>query len=198
MDNNNTVKKLNVPARETLVLLVGEAIVSALVALGFYLCDLAFQTGFSYRVFTGAALGTLVVILNFLFLSVSVNRAVDRYMEIRGSREMTDEEAERFTAEEGAAIQNSIKTSYLVRTVTMMASLVIAFILDWFNPLATVIPILAFRPILTIGETVRRRFDKTPDPEKFIRYSEEDGQKSEMQEQESNESEINNEKEVDE
>ena len=222
MDNNNTVKKLNIPARETLVLLVGEAVVSALVALGFYLCDLAFQTGFSYRVFTGAALGALVVILNFLFLSVSVNRAVDRYMEIRGSREMTDEEAESFTAEQGAAIQNSIKTSYLVRTVTMMAALVVAFILDWFNPLATVIPILAFRPILTIGETVRQRFDKTPDPEKFIKYSVPDdeyadsedgeslnatpdelsecadGQKTEIQDEATAESKINDEKEVDE
>lgn len=167
---NNNVKNSIIPARESLILLAGEAVVTAIVALGYYLCDLAFNTGFSYRIFTGAALGSVVVILNFFFLSLSVNRAVDRYMEIRGTREMTEEEAERFTAEQGMAIQNSIKTSYIVRTVTMLAALVLAFILDWFDPLATVIPILAFRPILSLSEYARRRFDKAPDPEKFIHY----------------------------
>lgn len=168
------MKNNNAPLKETAILTVGEIIVSALVVLGYLVSDLIFSTGFSYRVFTGAALGSIVVILNFFFLSVSVNRAVDRYIEIRGSREMTEEEAEKFNAEHSMAIQNSIKTSYIVRTATMLAALVVAFVLEWFAPLATVIPILAFRPILMAGEAIRRKFDKTPDPQKFIEYPYED------------------------
>ena len=85
--------------RETVVLAIGELAVAVLTVVGFLIADLAFGTGFSYNVFTGAALGALVIVLNFFFLSLSVNRAVDSYLEIRGTQEMSDEEAEKFTAE---------------------------------------------------------------------------------------------------
>ncbi|MBQ7356869.1 MAG: hypothetical protein IJW66_05650, partial [Clostridia bacterium] len=113
-----------------------------------------------------------VVVLNFLFLSLSVNRAVDSYLEARGSREMTDEEAEKFTAENSMAIQNKIKTSFIIRTVSMLLALVVAFLLEWFNPLCTAIPLLAFNPLLSIGEMMRRRREPAPNPENFIKYEE--------------------------
>ncbi len=162
--------KNNAPIKETVILTVGEIIVSAFVVLGYFLSDLIFETGFTYRIFTGVLLGSAVTVLNFFFLSLSVNRAVDRYIAIRGTKEMTEEEAERFTAEHSMAIQNSVKTSYIIRTVTMLATLVLAFLLDWFAPLATAIPLLAFRPILMAGEMIRRKFDKAPNPDNFIYY----------------------------
>ena len=159
--------------KETVILAVGEVIVCALVVLGFYVSDLIFNTGFTYRVFTGALLGTVVTVANFFGLSWSINRAVDRYIEVRGSKEMSEEEALKFTAEHSMRIQNSIRTSFIVRITTMLAALVIAFVLDWFAPLATAIPLIAYRPILVIGEVIRRKFDKTPNPANFIIYNEE-------------------------
>ena len=159
--------------KETAILAVGEVIVCALVVLGFYVSDLIFDTGFTYRIFTGALLGTLVTVANFFGLSWSVNRAVDKYIEMRGSREMSEEEALKFTAEHSMRIQNSIRTSFIVRITTMLAALVVAFVLDWFAPLATAIPLIAYRPILVIGEVIRRKFDKTPNPANFIIYNEE-------------------------
>ena len=78
-------------------LALGEAIVASLTVLGFFLCNIAFDTGFSYRVFTGAALGAAVTVGNYLALIISVNTQVEKYLALRGSQEMTDEEAEKFT-----------------------------------------------------------------------------------------------------
>ncbi|MBQ8321529.1 MAG: hypothetical protein IJX92_04120 [Clostridia bacterium] len=158
--------------RELTTLVIGEVIVSALTVLGAFVISLFTDFTLDYTVFTGVLLGSAVVVLNFLFLSLSVNRAVDSYLEARGSREMTDEEAEKFTAENSMAIQNKIKTSFIIRTVTMLAALVTAFLLEWFNPLCTAIPLLAFNPILSIGEMIRRRGEPAPAPENFIKYEE--------------------------
>lgn len=177
----NRIKTTN---KDIFIVIFGELIVSALTVVGFLIADIAFGTGFSYRVITGAVLGFAVIVLNYIFLSISVNRAVDNYLEIRGKREMTEEEAEKFTEENSMAIQNSIKTSYITRTFTMMAALVVAFVLDVFNPLATAIPMLAFRPVLMLGESIRRRGESAPDKSKFIDYS---GDAEEKKDKESDE-----------
>ena len=158
-------------------LALGEAIVASLTVLGFFLCSLAFDTGFSYRVFTGAALGAAVTVGNYLALIISVNTQVEKYLALRGSQEMTDEEAEKFTNEHSMRIQNSMRASYIARTVTMLAALVAALLLDWFSPLAVAIPLLAYRPILTVSELLRRRNEPLPDPEKFIDYTDENEEK---------------------
>lgn len=173
-----TIKTTN---KDIIIVTLGELAVAAITVLGFFLADIAFDTGFSYRVFTGAILGCAVIVLNYLFLSLSVNRAVDNYLSERGKREMSDEEAERFTSEHSMAIQNSIKSSYITRTLTMLAALVLAFVLDWFNPLATVIPMLAFRPILMLGESIRRRGESAPDETKFISYDDDVSDKEEKE-----------------
>lgn len=164
----NGIKTTN---KDISIVIFGELIVSALTVVGFLIADIAFGTGFSYRVITGAVLGFAIIVLNYIFLSISVNRAVDNYLKIRGKREMTEEEAEKFTEENSIAIQNSIKTSYITRALTMMAALVVAFMLDVFNPLATAIPMLAFRPVLMLGESIRRRGESAPDKSKSIDYS---------------------------
>lgn len=164
--------------RELRVLIFGEAAVAVLIVAGAFLVSLFSEYVFGFSAVTGALLGALIVVLNFAFLSLSVNRAVDEYLAVRGSREMTDEEAEKFTAENSMVIQNKIKTSYIIRTTTMLAALVIAFLTGWFNPLCTVIPFLAFKPILSIGEMLRKKYDPAPDPDNFVKYEENDEKES--------------------
>ena len=73
-------------------------------------------------------------------------------MALRGDKEMTEEEAEKFAKENVMIIQNATKLSYLVRTFSIVAALILALILDWFNVIATVIPLLVFRPILMLSQ----------------------------------------------
>ncbi len=152
--------KKKIPTLEFLTLIGGEALV-CLLTVGLFLLlglltDIPFFE-FSYTVITGALLGAVIVLANYLFLNISVNRAINNFMALRGDREMDEEEAAKFAAENSAPIQNAIKLSFIVRTVSMLLTLVIAFILDVFNPLATVIPILALRPLLTLGALVSQR-----------------------------------------
>ena len=161
------------PKKEILTLALGEIAVGVLVCLGFAAAS-AFGVGsFDYRVITGAALGIAVTVLNYLFLTVSVNRAVNNYIELRGDKEMSEEEAAKFASENSMPIQNAIKTSFIVRTLSILLTLVVAFVTKLFNPLATVIPLLAFRPLLSLGEIIRKKADKEPNPEKFIKYEDE-------------------------
>lgn len=146
------MQKKNLPLTEVSILTAGELIVS-LVMVGIY-CLL---DQFSYRVVTGAVLGSTVTILNFVMLSVAVNHALDRAMVLRGEGEMTEEDAEKFAAEHAAQVQQAVKASYIVRTILMLAALVAAFLLDWFDVIATLVPLLMFRPIITISEIFRKK-----------------------------------------
>lgn len=146
------MQKKNLPLAEVTRLTIGEIIVS-LIMIGIY-CVL---DRYSYRVVTGATLGSAVTILNFLMLSVAVNRALDQAMASRGDGNMTEEEAEKFAAEHMPQVQQAIKASYLVRTIVMLAALVAAFLLDWFDVVATLVPLVMFRPIITFGEIFRKK-----------------------------------------
>ena len=136
---------------EVLVIAVGELIVSLLVILGYFIANATFSVEITYRIYTGVLLGRVVMILNFAFLSLSVNRLVDEFIEIRGTREMDEEEAAEFTKIHSMKIQSRITASFVIRTVSMLATLLVAFLLDWFEPIATVIPLFMYRPILTVG-----------------------------------------------
>ena len=151
------MKQNKLPLGEMLTLISGEALVALLVIGGYILYDVFSSFEFTFRVVSGALLGVLVTVLNYLFLTISVNRAVNDYLEARGTKEMDEEEAGRFASEHSMPIQNAIKTSFLLRTATMLVTLVAAFLLDWFEPLATVIPLLAFRPLLMLADTVSKR-----------------------------------------
>lgn len=145
---------------QVILLLIGEIVIAALTAIGAFVISLFTEYTFDLSAVTGAVLGALVVVLNFAFLTLSVNRAVDSYLEARGSREMTEEEAERFTNENSMVIQNKIKLSFIIRTLSMLAALVIAFVTGWFNPLCTAIPMLMFRPLIYISETLKGNTEK--------------------------------------
>ena len=140
------MQKKNLPTSEILFLVVGELVVSLIVS-GVYLL----LNRFSYAVISGCLLGSAVTVFNFVFLSISVNRAIDKALAGRKEGEMTEEEAEAFAAENQAAVQRAAQGSYLVRQILMLGVLVCAFLLDgWFDVIATVIPLLMFRPLLTV------------------------------------------------
>ena len=150
------MKKSKLPKFEIATLAVGELAVSLVCALVFALLE-----AFDFSVILGSLLGSLVVIFNFLWLSVSVNRAVDKALLEKPDGELDDEAVERFSESHTAAVQNAAKLSYIMRTVTMLITLVLAFLLDdVFNVIATLVPILAFTPILTVGEMIKRRFNR--------------------------------------
>lgn len=144
MQSKNTIWK------DLFSLIIGEAAVSAVVAAVFLLLDV-----FSYKVITGVLLGSAIAIFNFVFLTISINRAIDRFMELRGNKEMSEEEADDFAAKNAGGIQNAQKLSYLIRTFTMLGALVLAFISKQFHVIATVIPLLAFQPILIFSQQIR-------------------------------------------
>ena len=165
------------PVREIALLAVGEALVGAIVTAVFLLVG-----KFNYTVPLGALLGGVVTVFNFVFLSIAVNRAIDDAMKIYEARqaekvkaqevseaslepagtdsddeEPYDDEAAKFARENAAKITNAVKLSYIVRTVSVIATLVVAFITKQFNVLATVIPLLCLRPILTLSELLRKK-----------------------------------------
>ena len=144
---------------EILFLTLGEATVAALTVLGYYLLSLAFGDNviFDYTVITGALLGAAVSVLNFIILTVSINRAINGFVEEIGQRNMSEEEAERFTRENQAKVKLAITSSYIIRTLLMLGTLVGAFLLAWFNPIATAIPLFAYKPVLYVIEIIKRK-----------------------------------------
>ena len=147
------MQKKNMPVREIMVLIVGELIVSLIITGVYWLLH-----KFSYSVISGCLLGSAVTIFNFVVLSVSVNRAIDKALAGRKEGEMTEEEAAAFAAENQAAVQRAAQGSYLLRQILMLGVLVCAFLIDgWFDVIATLIPLLMFRPLLTIGSLLKRK-----------------------------------------
>ena len=152
--------KLSKAMRDTLVeallILVGEAICSAIVSLIFF----AFGS-LDLSVFLGSLLGIAVVLANYLILAISVNRAVDRYLEKRGSEDMTEEEASAFAAKNSASVSLAAGGTYVLRMLLMLGVLVGAFLLKGvFNVIATLVPLVAYRPVIFVIELVRSKIKK--------------------------------------
>ena len=140
------MQKKNMPVAEILFLIFGEIVVSLIVAGVYLLLD-----RFSIAVISGGLLGSAVTVFNFVFLSVSVNRAIDKALAGRKEGEMSEEEAAAFAAEHQAAVQRAAQGSYLMRQMLMLGVLVCAFLLDgWFDVIATLVPLLMFRPLLSV------------------------------------------------
>ncbi|MBE6537148.1 MAG: hypothetical protein E7673_04260 [Ruminococcaceae bacterium] len=162
------------PKREIITLAIGEVIIGILISAVYLLIQ-----KFDYKVPLGSLLGGAVTVFNFIFLSVSVNRAIDEAMANYNARQIKkpdvvieetgsvsdtsedadpyDDETAKFAQENAAKITNAVKVSYIVRTASVVIVLAVAFITKQFNVLATVIPILAFRPILTLSELLKKK-----------------------------------------
>ena len=153
MDNKNRLSKYI----DTVWLALGEVAVGILVTVGFIIAKALGQDVAVYKAITGALLGGAVTVINFLILSVAVNRAVNGYVAEIGDREMDEEEAEKYAKEHGMAVQNAMTKSYLLRMGLMIGSLVLAMLSGWFSPLATVIPLLMYRPVLYAVEFIKTK-----------------------------------------
>ena len=179
----NKQNKKDNPLLDLLPLFIGEAIVAVGTCLVYVALHFLGIYTFSYNIITGALLGALVILVNHSALTLSVDREIKKYMEIRGKGDMSDEEVELFTKKHSAAIQNAMTKSFIIRTVSILAVLVLAFVTGWFEPIAAAIPMFAFRPILTVIEMLKKKNQKAPDPSKFVKYDfeEEDRDKKEKE-----------------
>ena len=144
------MKNKALPIYETVFMLIGELAVSLLTVGVYFWID-----KFSIKVVSGLLLGIVIALLNFFFLTISVNRAVDKIMTERGEGEMSDEEAEEFAKAHGNKIQATVKLSYFLRTASVAAALIIAALLrEYFDIIATMIPLFAHSLILTLSQLV--------------------------------------------
>ena len=149
------IKKIFKSYREACLLFVGEVIVSLLTVAVFLLLR-----KYDYTVLTGVALGSAAAVANLLILSVTVNRAIDKYLALRGTAEMDEESAAAFAAENARSVQLAASGTYLVRTLVMAAALVCAFAIgDIFNVWATVVPLVMYRPIIYACEIIRIKIE---------------------------------------
>ena len=171
-----------IPRKLVLILSAGEFIAGALICLIFF-----FAGKFDYRVALGALLGSAVTVLNFLFLCIFVNRAIDNCLnnfdasklrcgtdqslaetddekdsngideENEENEENEEDDAARFARENAGKLQNAVKLSYVLRTGAVIAALILALLTKHFNVIATVIPLLLQRPILTVAASIGRK-----------------------------------------
>ena len=137
---------------DTLYLAILEGITAAIIVL-VYLAIGRLQS----TVILGAILGAIVTVINFLILSVTVNNAINKYLALRGDKELSEEEAEKFAKQHSVKIQNAITKSYILRTALMFGALVLAFITKWFDPLAALIPLLMYKPLIYVIEIIKRK-----------------------------------------
>ncbi len=173
--NSNTL----IPKRET-IFLTASVIVASAVVIAVYLI----LGKYDYTVLTGAILGSVVTVFNFIFLSISVNRAVDRVLETKdyeiaaskaaeaeahsvqseedesdssSETDDADDEAAKFARAHEKKLANAIKVSYIVRMLTMVGALVLALFTGRFDLIATAIPLFMQRPALTLSEITKKK-----------------------------------------
>lgn len=150
------MNKNTLPRFELFAIIIGE-ILTSVITVGIF----SILGKFSYAVIFGAILGSVVTIINFLILSITATRALNKVLERKPSEAMDEEAAAEFAAQNQGEIQNAVKISYLIRTLTMVATLVLAFLLrNWFDVISTVIPLIMFRPIITVAALIKRRHEK--------------------------------------
>ena len=73
---------------------------------------------------------------------------------------MDDEQAEQYAKENGASVQAAMMKSYMFRMFLMIGSLALALITGWFDTIATLVPLLMYRPILFAVEFIKIKFRK--------------------------------------
>jgi len=144
--------KQKLPIRELMTIAAGEALVSLAIS-GIYLLI----NKFTYKVALGVLLGSTVTVLNFLVLSLMANAVINRFLEARGNEELSDEEAEKLALEFQGKVQAQLKLSFIIRTLVLVATLIVAFLVDVFEVLPTLIPLLMLRPIITVSELIKRK-----------------------------------------
>ena len=166
---NQTNNKSNILS-DLIPLFTGELLVVLIVVLTGLGLSYGGIISFGAEIPLGALLGALVTIANYAVLIISLDKAVRDYLALRGENEMSDEEAESFAKAHTASVQKTISRSTVLRTASIVGCLLVAFLTGIFNPIATIIPLLAYRPILTVAELIKAKNSPAPNPEKYINY----------------------------
>lgn len=120
--------------KETGIVAIGEAICLALM-LGVY----ALLGYFSMKVLLGGAVGTVLSVMNFFFMAVNAVMAADKAVnqDVNGGK-------------------RQIKASYTLRMALIFVVL-FAFVKSGLcDPLASVLPLVFVRPVITIAEFFRK------------------------------------------
>ena len=137
------------------LLLLLEVAVCGLIIGGYAIASIFIKDIFDYKLFTGAALGTVATVANLFALTFSVNRAIDGFIAARGDKERTEEESEQFANQYGPAVQTAIAKSYVTRTLILVGACGLLFT-GWFRVLPVVIPMLMQRPLIMVIEYFRK------------------------------------------
>ena len=148
------MKEKNPVVTETLRLAIGELIVSALVVFVYALI----QKTVRWQVPVSALIGSAVMVLNFFFLARSTDKLFMSAMEARGNKEMDEEQIAAFTAEYQAKMATKTQLSFLIRILSMAATIALTFI--FLEGIAAAIPLLMQRPLLYVNEFFRKKEDK--------------------------------------
>lgn len=123
---------------ETLVVAAGTVICTALMVGAYALL------GFLDRsVVLGAMAGTLLSIGNFFIMAVTASLAADK--------------AQEQSVNEG---KKMVHLSYIIRLLALFGILFVCVKSGLCDPLATVIPIVFVRPVITVYEFFRKKEDK--------------------------------------
>lgn len=148
------MKEKNPVVTETLRLAIGELIVSAIVVFVYALI----QKTVRWQVPVSALIGSAVMVLNFFFLARSTDKLFLAAMEARGNKEMDEEQIAAFAAEYQAKMATKTQVSFLIRILSMAATVALTFI--FLEGIAAAIPLLMQRPLLYVNEFFRKKEDK--------------------------------------
>lgn len=149
------MKEKNPVLKETLRLAIGELIVSAVIVLVYALI----QKTVRWQVPVSALIGSAVMVANFFFLAKSTDSLFMHAMQARGNKEMDEEEIAKFTAEYQAKMAAKAQLSFIIRMISMAATIALTFI--FLEGIAAAIPLLMQRPLIYVGEFFRKKEDKT-------------------------------------
>ena len=148
------MKEKNPVVTETLRLAIGELIVSAIIVFVYALI----QKTVRWQVPVSALIGSAVMVLNFFFLARSTDKLFMSAMEARGNKEMDEEQIAAFTAEYQAKMATKTQLSFLIRILSMAATIALTFI--FLDGIAAAVPLLMQRPLLYVNEFFRKKEDK--------------------------------------
>lgn len=119
---------------ETGIIAIGEVICLALM-----LAVYALLGRFSREVLLGGIIGALLAVLNFFFMAMGASMAADKAVnqDVKGG-------------------QKQIKLSYFIRMIAIFMILFACVKSGLCNALASVLPLLFVRPVITVAEFFRK------------------------------------------
>lgn len=119
---------------ETGIIAIGEVICLALM-----LAVYALLGRFSREVLLGGIIGALLAVLNFFFMAMGASMAADKAVnqDVKGG-------------------QKQIKLSYFIRMIAIFVILFACVKSGLCNALASVLPLLFVRPVITVAEFFRK------------------------------------------